>query len=73
MTLFFKKRRQSSNENRYNPFIKIGDIIYLTSRPGRFKVVDLDEDCFKVISEPTNQKVRIISCNWHEFKRWSAR
>ncbi len=73
MTSFFKKKNIVESSDVLNPFIKPGDIVYITTKSGRYKIVEISENDFKATPEPPHYGSKILTCKWSEFKRWSSK
>ncbi|MDE1193393.1 MAG: hypothetical protein PW786_14800 [Arachidicoccus sp.] len=72
MSSLFKKRPSNEGNGIYNPFIKPGDLVYVTTKNGRFRVVEVTEQYFKAVPESKSAKNEPITFQWKEFKRWSS-
>ncbi len=57
----------------FNPFVKVGDVVYLNGKSGRYRIVEVGNDYFKAIYEPPRKNETPIIYKWNEFKRWSFR
>lgn len=72
-SLFMRPSRKNHPDGvNKNPFLQIGDIIYLYSVKGRHRVVSISDEGFVVTRKPFKTKAKQRLCKWDDLKRWSS-